>query len=157
MYNLILNICLSFQVIERHLFLMGIEAILFLALFSFCIGWRRQPYVVQPAPQQTALTSRDFTRVQRRRKDSKTKLMNDLPNKPKGEKNKSKKPHQGHRRRNSIDATPPRPRGSQTVITPTRSVDDLAIRLSGLYWKFNTIMQYTIFWFHIFFQIYEMY
>ena len=114
---------------------MCLEAILFLALFSFCIGWRRQPFVVQPTSQQTALASRDLAQSQAQRNDNKVKLTKDLQSKLKEDKTKSRKPHQKYKRRNSIDATPPRPRGSQTVMTPTRSIDDLAIRLSGLYDK----------------------
>lgn len=110
---------------------MCIEAVLFLALFSFCVGWRRQPYVLHPAKQESTLPTNDFVQSQTLKKDNKIKL-GKVPL-HKEDKKKLKQLHHKHRRRNSIDATPPRPKGSQTVVTPTRSVDDLAIRLSGLY------------------------
>ena len=110
---------------------MCIEAVLFLALFSFCVGWRRQPHVLNPIKQESVLPASDIVQSQILKKDSKIKL-GKVPL-HKEDKKKFKQLHHKQKRRNSIDATPPRPKGSQTVVTPTRSVDDLAIRLSGLY------------------------
>ena len=114
--------------IERHLFLMCIEAVLFLALFSFCLGWRRQPYNLLPTKEASA-SAKDTTSSQTFKKENKIKL--DKIPLHKEDKKRLRQLHK-HRRRNSVDATPPRPKGSQTIVTPTRSVDDLAIRLSGL-------------------------
>ncbi len=95
---------------------MFIEAILFLALLSLCFGWQRQTRVVAPPAAAAALKTRALMQAP---KVNGVQPLN-------GKKSQSR-----HKRRNSIDATPPR-RNVSNVVTPVRSLDDLSVgRSSG--------------------------
>lgn len=119
-----------FQVIERHLFLMMVEFVLFLLIITWLLNRVQQPQVaraqsgtVTPSPQATSTSAAKQVAPIHQTKP---------PDK------KKKSVHKVHQRRNSIDATPPRPKLTVVVAKP-RSKDDMHLRLSG--W-FSVVFSY---------------
>ena len=108
--------------IERHLFLMMIEGIIFLLIVTWLLN--RRPLQVAGGTPETLTSSIAATRKGDGARQ--IKAQNKAPD-------KMKKPsNQTQRRRNSIDTTPTRPRAS-VVLSQRRSKDDIGLRLSGTF------------------------
>ena len=108
---------------ERHLFLMMVEGIIFLLIIIWLLnrlpqpGGRARPQAVPGVPRHPAAPSSDPA------------LQLALHPAKAAERHKKGTPHKV-KRRNSIDATPPRPR-APSFISKQRSKDDIGLRLSG--------------------------